>query len=281
MTSRSRNALPSSIAASPRPPPSPRSGPRSGRAHQGYRAGHDPRGRRVGRRRHADDPATRASRSRRSAAEAAPASPPRTGADGRTIARVFPSTLMESSCSRGSTPTCGSRTRQAGDAGVDLPRAPGSRSPDARVCLVLGGGNVSSIPAMDALYKLFVEDELVLLKMNPVNEALGPRDRGSARLRSSTADGSRLSTAAPRSGRTPPPSKVGTLHVTGSNRTYDAIVGVVRRPTSARRGGAPDACERQAALSAELGAASHRSSSCRDRGPTRTSAFKLATSPRW
>ena len=45
---------------------------------------------------------------------------------------------------------------------------------DGAVCLVLGGGNVSSIPPMDVLYKLFVDDEVCLLKMNPVNEALGP-----------------------------------------------------------------------------------------------------------
>lgn len=48
---------------------------------------------------------------------------------------------------------------------------PDGKKSEGRVCLVLGGGNVSSIPAMDALYKLFVEDEVVLLKMNPVNDA--------------------------------------------------------------------------------------------------------------
>ena len=54
----------------------------------------------------------------------------------------------------------------------EKPELPGRH--EGRVCLVLGGGNVSSIPAMDALYKLFVEGELVLLKMNPVNEWVGP-----------------------------------------------------------------------------------------------------------
>lgn len=41
------------------------------------------------------------------------------------------------------------------------------------VALVLGAGNVSSIPIVDALGKLFQESRLVLLKMNPVNEYLG------------------------------------------------------------------------------------------------------------
>ena len=47
------------------------------------------------------------------------------------------------------------------------------RSTKGKVALVLGAGNVSSIGPMDALYKLFVEGQVVLLKMNPVNEYLG------------------------------------------------------------------------------------------------------------
>src|SRR5207248_6944156 len=43
-----------------------------------------------------------------------------------------------------------------------------------KVALVLGAGNVSSIGPMDILYKLFVEDQVVLLKTNPVNAYLGP-----------------------------------------------------------------------------------------------------------
>jgi acyl-CoA reductase-like NAD-dependent aldehyde dehydrogenase len=43
----------------------------------------------------------------------------------------------------------------------------------AGVSLVLGAGNVSSIAACDAFYKLFHEGRVVLLKMNPVNDYLG------------------------------------------------------------------------------------------------------------
>jgi hypothetical protein len=42
------------------------------------------------------------------------------------------------------------------------------------IVLVLGAGNVSSIPPTDAFSKLFQEGKVVLLKMNPVNEYLGP-----------------------------------------------------------------------------------------------------------
>jgi acyl-CoA reductase-like NAD-dependent aldehyde dehydrogenase len=50
----------------------------------------------------------------------------------------------------------------------------GSNGRSGSVCAVLGAGNVSSIPPTDALSKLFLEDACVLLKMNPVNEYLGP-----------------------------------------------------------------------------------------------------------
>lgn len=41
------------------------------------------------------------------------------------------------------------------------------------ISLVLGAGNVGSTPPMDLLYKLFAENQVVLLKMNPVNEYVG------------------------------------------------------------------------------------------------------------
>ncbi len=48
------------------------------------------------------------------------------------------------------------------------------RSEPGRLALVLGAGNVASIGPMDVLYKLFVENHVVVLKMHPVNEYLGP-----------------------------------------------------------------------------------------------------------
>ncbi len=93
-----------------------------------------------------------------------------------------------------------------------------------RVCVILGAGNVSSIPLMDALYKLFAENEVVLVKVNPVNEYIGPIferafapliDAGFAAVAYGGADeGSYLCEHA----------LVDSLHVTGSDRTYDAIV---------------------------------------------------------
>ena len=48
------------------------------------------------------------------------------------------------------------------------------KNPQPKAVLVLGAGNVSSIPATDTISKLFQEGHVVLLKMNPVNEYLGP-----------------------------------------------------------------------------------------------------------
>lgn len=46
--------------------------------------------------------------------------------------------------------------------------------PPAKTVVVLGAGNVSAIPLTDSFTKLFHEGAVVLLKMSPVNEYLGP-----------------------------------------------------------------------------------------------------------
>ncbi len=43
-----------------------------------------------------------------------------------------------------------------------------------KVALVLGAGNLPGIPVTDVLDKLFVQNQVVLLKMNPVNDYIGP-----------------------------------------------------------------------------------------------------------
>jgi acyl-CoA reductase-like NAD-dependent aldehyde dehydrogenase len=93
-----------------------------------------------------------------------------------------------------------------------------------RVALVLGAGNVSSIGPMDALYKLFVEDQVVLFKTHPVNVYLAPlmeeafkplSDRGFFRLVYGGAEEGAYLCQHP---------GVEEIHITGSDRTYEAIV---------------------------------------------------------
>jgi acyl-CoA reductase-like NAD-dependent aldehyde dehydrogenase len=94
----------------------------------------------------------------------------------------------------------------------------------AAVALVLGAGNVSSIPAVDALGKLFGEGHVVLVKLNPVNDYLGRIferafeplvRRGLLRLIYGGAE-----TGAYAVGHT----MVDEIHITGSIISHDAIV---------------------------------------------------------
>lgn len=145
----------------------------------------------------------------------------RVAPDGRTVARVFPSTLFEKLMFAGATVDVWlERDRPATQGAIYRGEGPTT----GRVCCILGGGNVSSIPAMDALYKLFVEDEVVLLKMNPVNEALGPvLARAFEPLRAAgylevIYGGGDVGAYAVKH------ALVGACHITGSDRTYNAIV---------------------------------------------------------
>ena len=109
------------------------------------------------------------------------------------------------------------------------PKGPG------KVSLVLGAGNVSSIPPMDVLYKLFVEDEVVVLKMNPVNAVAGPHI---ARAFAALVDAGFLAVVyggAEVGAHLANHPQVDTLHVTGSDRTYDAIVWGTDPAEQARR----------------------------------------------
>jgi len=115
----------------------------------------------------------------------------------------------------------------------------GHRSEPA-VALVLGAGNVSSIGPMDALHQLFVEDRTVLLKLNPVNEhleehlsvAMRPLVRaGLLRLVRGGADVGRYVTEH---------AGIDAIHLTGSDRTYEAIMfGTDDAAQDRRRRGTP------------------------------------------
>jgi len=94
---------------------------------------------------------------------------------------------------------------------------------DGAVCLILGAGNVASIPPLDAIYKLYNERQVVILKMNPVNEYLGEIfesifedfvSAGYMRFVYGGADVGAYLTSHP---------GVETIHITGSARTYNTI----------------------------------------------------------
>ena len=93
-----------------------------------------------------------------------------------------------------------------------------------KVALVLGAGNVASIGPLDAVYKLFVEGQVCLLKWNPVNAYLGPIveeafgslvSQGFLKMAYGGADVGAYLCQHP---------GIDEIHITGSDRTHDAIV---------------------------------------------------------
>jgi acyl-CoA reductase-like NAD-dependent aldehyde dehydrogenase len=92
------------------------------------------------------------------------------------------------------------------------------------VCLVLGAGNVSSIAPTDALTKLFTEDRVAVIKVNPVLEAVGPAVEA-ALAPLVDADLVRVVYGGSQVGAyLADHPEVDELHMTGSDKTYEAIV---------------------------------------------------------
>jgi acyl-CoA reductase-like NAD-dependent aldehyde dehydrogenase len=99
-----------------------------------------------------------------------------------------------------------------------------SQEKKGKVCAVLGAGNASALVSEDFMHKLFVEGQVVALKMNPVNENLGPIfEEGYNAL--ITAGFLQILYGGAQEGAylTNHPA-VDAIHMTGSNRTFDAIV---------------------------------------------------------
>jgi aldehyde dehydrogenase (NAD(P)+) len=95
--------------------------------------------------------------------------------DGRLTARIFPATRIDALLLlgvRGEVQFApGTTARDVDDRRARFYKAPDH---DGKVCLVLGAGNINSIPPFDVATKLFNEGKVCLLKMNPVNAYLGP-----------------------------------------------------------------------------------------------------------
>lgn len=146
--------------------------------------------------------------------------------DGQLVAKVFPQSALDGLMFNGFSAEVWLEPGKAATQGAIYrkKRKEGVGERDGKLSLVLGAGNVASIGPMDALYKLFVEDEVVLVKTNPVNAYLQPfweqafrplLDAGYfAVVRGGAEVGSYLCNH----------PEVDTIHMTGSDRTHDAIV---------------------------------------------------------
>lgn len=112
------------------------------------------------------------------------------------------------------------------------------RSPEATdggIGLVLGAGNITSIPVLDVLYELLAHDRVVLLKVNPTQDALVPVFEralapliapGFLRIVRGGADVGAYLTAN---------DAFAHVHITGSAPTFDAIVWGTGAPGKRRR----------------------------------------------
>ena len=176
----------------------------------------------------------------------------RTLPDGRLAIRVFPASRLESMLLPNHQAEVHLQPGVTAD-NVGEHQAHFYRKPhDGRLCAVLGAGNVNAIPPTDALYKMFVEGAVCVLKMNPVNEYVGPFierafqpliERGYFAVVYGGPEEGRALVEHP---------LVDEVHMTGSDRTHDAIVWGPPGPESdeRRRRGEPVL---RKAITSELG----------------------------
>jgi hypothetical protein len=149
-----------------------------------------------------------------------------TGPDGQVVVDVFPVTGYDRLLLNGYRAQVwiepGVSAEQTRAQAAALYR--GTDPSDPEVCLVLGAGNLGSITALDIIDQLYIRGNVCAVKMNPVNEYLGPFyehifsefiSRGWLRLLYGGADVGGYLAYHP---------KVDTIHMTGSATTYDAIV---------------------------------------------------------
>lgn len=143
---------------------------------------------------------------------------------GQVVARVFPQDVYDRLFYGGVTAEVWMQPGVTRERLAETQAAAYRRPDGGGVALVLGAGNVSSIGPMDALYKLFVDNRVVLFKTHPVNDYLGPllaeglrvlAERGFFRVVYGGAEEGAYLCSHP---------GVDEIHITGSDRTYEAIV---------------------------------------------------------
>ncbi|MEM9776524.1 MAG: aldehyde dehydrogenase family protein, partial [Chloroflexota bacterium] len=144
---------------------------------------------------------------------------------GRTVAHVYPSNFYATLITNG---VHGEVWMQDGVTPNNLEEYTATfyneQNPAGKVALVLGAGNINSIAPLDVLYKLIADGEVALLKLNPVNDYLGPIllkifapfvEAGYFNVSYGGGDVGAYLTNHP---------DVDSVHITGSGKTYDIIM---------------------------------------------------------
>ena len=160
--------------------------------------------------------------------------------DGQWVAQVFPQSALDKALFTGVTADIWIEPDEEPTQGRIYREKAAGKTSDGGVSVVLGAGNQSSIPPMDVLYKLVVDDEVCILKMNPVNECIGPVIEDALRplidegflevVYGGIEVGKHLTDHA----------LVTSIHITGSDRTHDAIIwGPGEAGVAAKESGTP------------------------------------------
>jgi acyl-CoA reductase-like NAD-dependent aldehyde dehydrogenase len=151
--------------------------------------------------------------------------PIKTRPDGQVVAQVFPQTIYDRLFFLGITAEI---WMEPGVTVTGLAEtqavAYANKRDEGKVALVLGAGNVASIGPMDILYKLFVEDQVVVFKANPVNAYLGPLIQESFRALAEPGFLRVVYGGATEGAYLCNHSGVDEIHITGSDKTFNAIV---------------------------------------------------------
>ncbi len=153
------------------------------------------------------------------------AGPVREAPDGRLRVQVFPATAFDRITFPQTTAEVWMQPGVTRDASSPA-KPPPTPTPVATLgtALVLAAGNVASLGPRDVLSKLFVEGKVVVMKANPVNDYLVPHwsralapllEAGVLRIVEGGAAVGQYLTAHPR---------IDEVHITGSDKTYDAVV---------------------------------------------------------
>lgn len=146
-------------------------------------------------------------------------------ADGRLSVRVFPGNAIDGLLFKNVTVDvrmqAGVTEEKLADSRASFYKRP---LQEGAVVLVLGAGNIAAIPPMDVITKMFNEGKVCLLKMNPVNAYIGPyieeafaepiRRGFLAVVYGGAQEGGYLTRHA----------GIDEVHITGSDKTHDAIV---------------------------------------------------------
>ena len=150
---------------------------------------------------------------------------PRYSANGQIIVPVFPSTISDRLLFPKVTgevwmePGVTLKSLRANQAAAYRGQNQGGK-----VSLVLGAGNASMLPIIDLLHKLFVEVQVVVLKLNPVNAHLGPLIEEGFQAMVKRGFLGVIYGGAEEGAYLAAHDAVDELHLTGSDKTYEAIV---------------------------------------------------------